>query len=166
MRRRYTAARYQETVAMVRDAVPGVSITTDVIVGFPGESEANFQDTYALCNRTGFAAMHVFPYSARPGTSAAHFEDSLDTDVRSQRVARLLALSRRHSLAFRARFLGATRPVLWEERKAAARVERWSGLTDNYIRVVGFSARPLANEITPALLVAEEKDLVLAQVLH
>jgi threonylcarbamoyladenosine tRNA methylthiotransferase MtaB len=166
MRRRYTAARYEETVAMVRDAVPGVSITTDVIVGFPGESEADFQDTYALSDRTGFASMHVFPYSARPGTSAAHFEDSLDTDARSRRMARLLALSRRQALAFRARFLGATRPVLWEERKAAAGVERWSGLTDNYIRVVGLSPRPLANQITQALLVAQEEDLVLAQVLQ
>ena len=166
MRRRYTSARYQETVTMVRDAVPGVSITTDVIVGFPGESEADFQDTYALCDRTGFAAMHVFPYSVRPGTSAAHFEDSLDTDAKSRRMARLLALSRRHALAFRARFLGATRPVLWEARMAATGEERWSGLTDNYIRVVGFSARPLANEITPALLVAQKEDLVLAQVLH
>ena len=165
MRRRYTAERYLGTVDMVREAVPGVSITTDVIVGFPGESEEDFQATYALCDRTGFASIHVFPYSARPGTSAAHLKDSLDADTRSERMAGLLDLSRRHAVAFRARFLGATRPVLWEKRKKAGGEDRWSGLTDNYIRVVGHSARPLANEITPALLVAQDKDLVLAQIL-
>jgi threonylcarbamoyladenosine tRNA methylthiotransferase MtaB len=166
MRRRYTAGRYLETVDMVREAVPDVSITTDVIVGFPGESEEDFQATYAVCDRTGFASMHVFPYSVRPGTSAAHLDDSVDADTRSTRMASLLALSRRHAMAFRSKFLGATRPVLWEERKEAARDERWSGLTDNYIRVVGLSTRPLANEITAALLVKHEQDLVFAQVLQ
>ena len=165
MRRRYTAHQYSETVAMIREAVPGASITTDVIVGFPGESETDFAQTYVLCEEVGFAAMHVFPYSARPGTSAAHFADGVDDAVKSARVREMVALSRRSSAAFRERSLGSTRPVLWEEPKAALGADAWVGLTDNYIRVAAKSPTPLANEITPARLLRQKEDLVISQVL-
>ena len=162
MRRRYTAAQYVERVEMIREAVADVSITTDVIAGFPGEDEAQFEETYALCEGVGFAAMHVFPYSARPGTSAAHFAGMVGPDTKTRRVRAMLSLSRRHFTAFRDRFVGATRPVLWEEPRGES---LWTGLTDNYIRVQGESARPLANEVTPARLVRQEEDLVIGEVL-
>ena len=165
MRRRYTARQFVETVDKIRAAVPGVSITTDVIVGFPGESEDDFRETYALCDRVGFSAMHLFPYSARPGTSATHFGGRVDPEAKGRRMAELLALSRRHAAAFRARFLGSTRTVLWEGRRSSAGDDRWSGLTDNYIRVVGGSSTPLTNLITRARLMEQEEDLVLVQVL-
>ena len=165
MRRRYSARQYREIVEMVRDAVPDVSITTDVIVGFPGETDEDFQRTYDLCDAVGFSAMHVFPYSLRPGTSAAHFGGVVDPETRSRRMQVLLALSRHHATLARERSLGSTRPVLWEESREVAGTDYWTGLTDTYIRVVGRSSRPLANEITAARLCRQEGDLVVAQVL-
>jgi threonylcarbamoyladenosine tRNA methylthiotransferase MtaB len=163
MRRRYTARQYEAAIEMIRSAVPGVSVTADVIVGFPAESEEDFRQTHSLCDRAGFAAMHVFPYSVRPGTSAAHFAEVVDAGTKAARMASLLALSRRHAAAFRAGLLGTTRPVLWEGR--TARGGGWSGLTDNYVRVVGHSPRSLSNRITPALLRERDGDLVLSEVL-
>ena len=74
MRRRYSPGRYLEAVRMVRKAVPNAALTADVIVGFPGETVEQFQDTHDLCSEVGFAAIHVFPYSARPGTTAAYLK--------------------------------------------------------------------------------------------
>ena len=109
--------------------------------------------------------MHVFPYSARPGTSAAHFGDGVSPEAKSHRVRELISLSRRHAAEFRSGFIGTTRPVLWEGARRGIGPGFWGGLTDNYIRVVGRSADSLANEIRPAVLVRQEGDLVLAQVL-
>ena len=165
MRRRYTSRQYAVAVDMVRAAVPDVSITTDVIAGFPGETEHDFEGTYALCEGVGFASMHVFPYSARPGTSAAHFRDQVPAAVKSARVRELISLSQRLSAKFRDHFLGTTRQVLWEARREENGTAHWAGLTDNYIAVRGQSPHDLANQLTPALLHRREKDLVLAQVL-
>ena len=165
MRRRYTARQYSQAVEMVREAVPGVSITTDVIVGFPGETDEDFELTYALCDEVGFAAMHVFPYSMRPGTSAAYFDDRVDPATKARRVQELLSLSKRHFAEFRERFLGTVRPVLWEDPKEDVALDLWSGLTDNYIRVQGHSSKRLTNEVTLARLLRRREDLVIAQVL-
>ena len=165
MRRRYTAELYVDAVDMIRRVNPDVSITTDVMVGFPGETEEKFEETYALCRRVGFAAAHVFPYSVRPGTSAAHFPDRVDPKAKAVRVQRLLELTGDQAAEFRRRFLGRVRPVLWEETRALDGAVYWSGLTDNYIRVLGRSPGRLANRVTPARLDAQKEDLVYAQVL-
>ena len=165
MRRRYTAGLYSEAVEMVRRTVPDVGITADVISGFPGETEEEFAETLALCERVGFADMHVFPYSVRPGTSAAYFEGRVDPDVKSRRARALLDLARRQAFDFREKFVGSVRPVLWQGSRETDGLMFWSGLTDNYIRVVGRSRRRLANRVTPARLGRQEEDLVHAQVL-
>ena len=165
MRRRYSARQYAATVKTVRALVPAASITADVIVGFPGETEGQFRDTYALCQEIGFAALHVFPYSVRPGTSAAHFGEQVDSVSRSRRAHELIALSKSQSVEFRRRRLGTARPVLWEGRKVVGGEEMWTGLTDSYIRVVARSDRPLANEVTLARLSSQKEDLVVAEVL-
>ena len=165
MRRRYTAREYTEAAAMIREAVPGASITTDVIVGFSGETDAHFQETYRLCEEVKFASMHVFPYSVRPGTSAAHFDAMVGPETKSRRMQKLLSLSKRHAAAFRRRFLGTVRPVLWEGPKETVGPDWWVGLTDNYIRILGHSSRPLTNELSPARLQRQKEDLVIAQVL-
>jgi len=160
MRRRYTARQYEERIVAIRSAVPGVSVTTDVIVGFPGETEEDFRATYELCDRAGFSSMHVFPYSVRPGTSAAHFGQSVEPAIKAGRMRELLALSRRHEATYREALAGSTRQVLWEGRKG----DGWSGLTDNYVRVAARSTRSLSNEITLARLLEREGDIVLAEV--
>ena len=161
MRRRYTAREYLDAVGRIREAAPGASITTDVIAGFPGETDSDFEQTYALCERVGFAAMHVFPYSVRPGTSAAHFRDHVAEDVKRTRAGALLDLSDRCAAAFRRSLEGAVRPVLWEFREGGR--GRWVGLTDDYVRVACRSSMHLANEITQARLGRLEGEMVLAE---
>ncbi len=165
MRRRYTRGLFGEVVDMIRDSVPGVAITTDVIAGFPGESERDFEDTSELCERVGFAAMHVFPYSSRPGTSAAHFGGTVSGKTKSERMERLLDLSRSGAADFRGGFKGEARPVLWEEAVKGEGGALWSGLTDNYIRVRARSRLALSNTITRARLGDFEKNVVSAEVL-
>ena len=165
MRRRYTARLYGEAVETVRRSIPDVSITADVIIGFPGETDEEFEETYALCERLGFATVHAFPYSVRPGTSAAYLEGRVPPDVKSRRVQRLLGLADAQAGEFRRRSLGKVRPVLWEGTREVKGSTLWSGLTDNYIRVLGRSPRRLTNRITPARLRQQKEDLVYAQVL-
>ena len=150
MRRRYTPSQYLDAVDRVRAAVPDAAVTTDVIVGFPGETEDDFRATASLCEQVGFAAIHVFPYSTRPGTTAAHFEDAVDPGTKAARLREIATIGVESAAAFRRRFLGTTRPVLWEGR--AGEDGEWTGLTDNYLRVTAESEADLANAITDAVL--------------
>ena len=166
MRRRYTARQYTETVEMIRSTVPDVSITTDVIVGFPGESDTQFLETYNLCKEIMFSKIHVFPYSIRPGTSASYFKNQTTSKSKSDRVKELISLSEKHSINFKTQFIGKTRSVLWESLRHTndKSSNYWVGLTDNYIRVSTFTDRNLANNITSAVLLKTEDELVLAEV--
>ena len=101
MRRRYTVEDYVETVKRIRERIPQASITADVIVGFPGETDADFWATYELCESLGFADLHVFPYSVRPGTSAAYYDDQLEASTKSVRMQALLNLGKAMSNQFR-----------------------------------------------------------------
>jgi threonylcarbamoyladenosine tRNA methylthiotransferase MtaB len=152
MRRRYTAERFREAVALIRDEVPDASVTTDVIAGFPGETDDDFEATYRLCEETGFAAIHAFPYSRRPGTGAALMPDHLPPPVRRRRVERLLALAVDSARAYRERHLGRVMDVLWEERRRGL----WRGLTPNYLRIYTRpgSSGNLTNTILPTRLLA------------
>ena len=160
MRRRYDSSQFLDAVSAIRRAIPDAAVTTDVIAGFPGETESDFEETYRLCRDVGFSAMHVFPYSSRPGTSAAHFRDDVPPKVKSERVGRLIALSQEQGAKYRARFLGTSRQVLWESRKAG----KWVGLTDNYLRVTAGCDRELDNQITWARIVGLNGQSVIAEV--
>ena len=141
-----------------RSRIPDASITADVIVGFPGESDRDFRDTYELCERISFTDMHVFPYSVRPGTSAAHYEDHVAPDVKSERMQALLELAKRQARQFRLSRIGATRRVLWESQGMRDNSLCWLGLTDDYIRVMTRNTHPLLNEVTPTTLTALAND--------
>ena len=160
MRRRYDSRQFLDAVDGIRRAVPDAAVTTDVIAGFPGETESDFEETYRMCREIGFASMHVFPYSARPGTSAAHFRDDVPPQVKSERVGRLIELSKERATDYRGRFVGTSRQVLWESHKSG----KWVGLTDNYIRVTARSDRELANEITWARIVGLNGQSAVAEV--
>jgi threonylcarbamoyladenosine tRNA methylthiotransferase MtaB len=137
MRRRYTVDQFRQAVTLIRRWLPDVAITTDVIVGFPGEGDEDFQRTHEFCQEMAFAAIHVFPYSPRPGTLAALAEEQVPHALKRQRLERMLRLARASADAFRARFRGRTMDVLWEEAKTRqdGRLPLWRGLTDNYLRV-------------------------------
>jgi threonylcarbamoyladenosine tRNA methylthiotransferase MtaB len=148
MRRRYTADEYRAAVALIRARVPGAAITTDVIAGFPGETDADFEETYRLCEEAGFAAMHCFPYSRRPHTGADRIKGHLPPPVKRERLERLLALSERSSEAFRRELIGSVAPVLWEQEDGGY----WEGLTPNYVRVYAAPDAGAENQVLPARL--------------
>ena len=148
MRRRYTAAQYLASVEAIRANAPDVAITTDVIAGFPGETEEDFQSTLDVCREAGFAAMHCFPYSKRPHTGAEKMAGHLAPEVRRERLERLLEVARETSERFRRAQLGATMDVLWEQESGG----RWQGLTGNYIRVYTAANEDLTNMLLPTRL--------------
>ena len=160
MKRRYTTADYQQAVSLIREVVPSAAITTDVIVGFPGETEAEFGEGYDFCRRMEFARIHVFPYSPRRGTEAAGMGQQVADRVKKQRCQQMLELAEESARNFRQRFLGRTLPVLWEKRSGGV----WSGFTGNYIKVYTRSRDDLTNELVPAKLVELEKDGVWGEV--
>ena len=156
MRRRYTADQYETAVERVRELVPDAGITGDVIAGFPGETDSDFQLTYELAERVGFSDLHVFPFSARPGTTAAHFDDDVHSVAKSGRVAELIELGTRTGAEFRDGLLGTARPVLWEGNRNG----KWSGLTDNYVRVSSGSESDLFNQVVQTRLVSRSEGVV------
>ena len=166
MRRRYTASLYAQTVDRIRRTVSGAAVTADVIVGFPGETESDYQDTYDFCERIGFSNMHVFPYSPRPKTSAVHFEGAVQMEVKADRVRSLTSLAQRQSAEFKMGLLGRSRPVLWETGCEEGDALIWSGLTDNYVRVVCRSGERLANRITNAGMTVLSGDTLYSRVLR
>ena len=154
MRRRYTSDQYVAAVQRVRERMPDSSITTDLIVGFPGETASDFEHTLRLCETLAFADIHVFPYSVRPGTLAAQFKHATPDPLKQERLQRLLSIGKSSSTAHRSRFLGATRPVLWEESASVDGGLEWNGLTDNYIRIHTRSPHLEQGMITPTKLTA------------
>lgn len=149
MGRRYSTEDYAQAVARIREAIPDVAITTDVMVGFPGETDEDFAESYHFCQQMAFANIHVFPYSERPCTPATLMPEKIDEPVKKERSKRMLKLARESARRFEEQFLGRTMMVLWE-REVDDGV--WVGLTDNYIRVVAQSKKPLKNWLIPARL--------------
>jgi threonylcarbamoyladenosine tRNA methylthiotransferase MtaB len=131
MARRYNSARYREIVQAAKRLVPGMAISTDIITGFPGETDEDFEQTYALAYDLEFAKTHVFRFSARQGTAAARMRGQIRDEVKKARSQRLLTLNEEHSRNFRQQFLGESVEVLIEQSKNGC----WEGLTDNYLRV-------------------------------
>lgn len=115
MRRRYNTAQFARAVAQLRAVVPEVAITTDIIAGFPGETEADHAATLAFACSIGFSRIHVFPYSPRRGTPAATIADQVPETIRDRRSADLRALGAESAATYARRWLGQTVPVLWEE---------------------------------------------------
>jgi threonylcarbamoyladenosine tRNA methylthiotransferase MtaB len=139
MVRRYRAADFRALVERVRAAMPEVAITADLMVGFPGETDAEHAESLAFVRDMTFAEQHVFRYSERPGTAAARLPDDVPPPTKRQRSEEARALDRELRGAYQARFLGRTLSVLWEEPAPAPVRDGepliWSGLTDNYLRV-------------------------------
>ena len=161
MRRRYSTAQFRAAVDMVRDGYPDAGVTTDFIVGFPGETGEDFSCSRDFAADMRFADIHVFPYSPRPGTSAFHFGEQVAESQKRERMAEMLAISAECRWQFRESQIGKVRPVLWEQSSKAG---HWSGLTDNYVRVRTASESDIGNRITGARLTGMDGDWVLAEV--
>ena len=131
MHRFYDTAGYERLLTRIREEVPGIAISTDIIVGFPGETEAMFQESLAFVRRQEFARVHVFPYSRRPATPAAARSDQVPHPVRRERVKMMQALADEMAADYHGKFIGTIFPVLFETQHEGVA----DGLTDTYIRV-------------------------------
>lgn len=136
MARRTTQREFRSLVEAARERIPDVSITSDVIAGFPGEDDAEFEDSFAFIRDLDLSGLHVFRYSARDGTAAARMPGRVAEAAIKERSRRMHALAARQEERFRRRFLGRRLEVLWESSEAWGDGLRWSGLTGNYLRVV------------------------------
>jgi threonylcarbamoyladenosine tRNA methylthiotransferase MtaB len=153
MARKTTPASFARLVAAARSQMPDVAITTDLIVGFPGETEAEFAESLGFVEAMRFAGGHVFTYSPRPGTAAARMSGQVPLETRKARNAQARAVFAQAARAYQSAFLGQVLPVLWETA-ASLGPQGWemSGLTSNYLRVNAYAPRGLWNQITPVCL--------------
>ncbi|NOX62120.1 MAG: tRNA (N(6)-L-threonylcarbamoyladenosine(37)-C(2))-methylthiotransferase MtaB [Chloroflexi bacterium] len=156
MARRCDTATYARLVEDARAAIPDLTLTTDLIVGFPGETEAEWAATVDFVQRIGFAHMHIFTFSPREGTAAARMKDQVPAEIKRTRSRQMHAMAAAMKAEYLARYVGATRAVLWEGPGKSTNHghTRWLGYTDHYLRVeTTVSAHlHLENRITPAQL--------------
>lgn len=137
MRRKYTMEFFAERLELLKKALPGLAITSDVIVGFPGETEEEFMETYNFVKEHGFSELHVFPYSKRTGTPAARMTDQVDDNIKNDRVHRLISLSDQLAKEYASRFENEVLEVIPEEAfKENPDSGLYEGYTDNYLKVV------------------------------
>ncbi len=166
MARKTTPESFRELAGAARQVMPDVAITTDVIAGFPGETEAEFKESLVFVEEMKLAGGHAFPYSPRPGTGAARMGSQVPPGIRKERNAQYRALFEESALAYRERFVGQEMPVLWE---STTRLDEngWemAGLTGNYLRVVASAPQALWNEISAVRLDAVHADGLLGQIM-
>ena len=144
MKRKYDTARYLESVELLKRHFPGCAVTTDMIVAFPGETEEEFSESLAFIRKCGFADMHIFPYSRRPGTPADKMPDQLPNAVKESRSRAAIAVAEEMSQNYRQALIGTCLPVLFEEADG----EYYTGHTPNYMKVY-VKASDLHNRILP-----------------
>ncbi|MEK4759419.1 tRNA (N(6)-L-threonylcarbamoyladenosine(37)-C(2))-methylthiotransferase MtaB [Viridibacillus sp. FSL E2-0187] len=137
MRRKYTMEFFGERLDRLREVLPHLAVTSDVIVGFPGETEEEFMETYNFINHHKFAELHVFPYSKRTGTPAARMEDQVDEEVKNDRVHRLITLNDQLAKEYASQFENEVLEIIPEERiKEGKDAGLYAGYSDNYLKVI------------------------------
>ena len=161
MGRRITPEAFAGLVSTARAISPDIALTTDIIVGFPGETEADFAASRDFTRRMAFARLHVFPYSERAGTPATRLPDPVPAAIRAERAAQMRALGVELAARYRERFVGQVLPVLWERRDQRG---RWRGWTDNYLAVATETDAELYNRITETRVLAGEGGVLVGEV--
>ncbi|MDI3481148.1 MAG: threonylcarbamoyladenosine tRNA methylthiotransferase MtaB [Tepidanaerobacteraceae bacterium] len=162
MNRRYTAAQFRERVECIREKMPDVSVTTDVIVGFPGETQEEFEKTFDFIRDTGFYRLHVFPFSPMEGTPAAKMPKPVKKSIKEERSRRLINLSQDLEKDFRQKFLGQTVEVLFEQETDMGTYE---GLTGNYMKVEASARKNIHNKLLPVILRENASDHLIGEIL-
>jgi threonylcarbamoyladenosine tRNA methylthiotransferase MtaB len=146
MKRRYKTDLFASKISKIKQLMPDACIAIDIIAGFPGETDADFEDSYEFVKQLPLSYMHVFTYSRRPGTPAAAIKEQVPETVKRERTNRLLELSETKKRFFYHEHLGETRPVLWESEEADGKM---FGFTDNYIKVSAPFCADWVNTIRP-----------------
>lgn len=152
MNRKYDSNRYYESVKFLHEVYDRPAITTDLIVGFPGETEEEFQQTLDFIQKCAFSAMHIFPYSKRPGTPAAKLPGQVLNAVKEERAHRAAQIARTMQDAYLDSWVGETVPVLFEEERDGL----WRGHTTRYCEVTVQSAQPLHNQLRQVRLTGRD----------
>jgi len=163
MNRKYTTNEYRRGVELLRKNIKDVAITTDVMVGFPGETDAEFEETYKFVQEIAFAQMHIFKYSPRKGTPAAEFSNQVDAKVKEERSKMLIELSKKNMFEFNNRHIGRVMPVLFEQ-EVKSKKGFIEGLTANYIRVVCKGQHDSLGEIVKVKLKQALEDYILGEI--
>ena len=163
MNRRYTAKEYEDSVNLLRETLPDVSISTDVIVGFPGETEEEFNETYEFLKRIKLTKTHIFKYSPRKGTKAADMPNQIDGKVKDERSKKLIELNDINEKAFTEKFIDREMDVLFEQQ-VKGKEDVYEGYTRNYIKVeVHCMAANITGRIVDVKLEKAEKDYAIAE---
>jgi threonylcarbamoyladenosine tRNA methylthiotransferase MtaB len=162
MRRRYTTEQFSRLVEKLRSSFPDVGITTDVMVGFPGETDTDFEDSLQFVEEIGFSQLHVFRYSPRRGTPAADYADHVPPHISAERSKAMMVLGERLGAEFRKRMLGKTMNVLVEDSPEGTD-GHMAGFTENYLRVLMDIPDSAVNRILPAKLTTLEGEFIRAE---
>lgn len=157
MNRRYTTLEYADIVENLRNHIKDVSITTDVIVGFPGETEEEFESTYSFLKNIKLSKMHIFKYSPRKGTKAANMKDQVDGKVKDIRSKRLIQLNEIQESEFISKFIGKSMKVLYEQ-KISGMENQYEGYTSNYIRVISEGNQNLQGKLVSTKILKVNED--------
>ncbi len=163
MNRKYTTGEYRRVVKKLREVFADVAITTDLIVGFPGETEEEFQKTVDFVEEIAFSAMHVFKYSQRTGTPAAKYENQIKPQVKDSRSKVITAIAQKNEEKFKKAFIGRSKPVLYEQPFDGQK-SLFEGLTDNYIRVVSESQEDIKGKIIETVLAELKEDYMTGRI--
>ena len=160
MNRNYTPDEYRETVKRIRKYYPDAGITTDVIVGFPGESDEDFKESYEFVKEMAFSDLHVFPYSRRKNTPAAKRKDQIHGDVKKERAREMIELGREMHRKFIEKLAGESYPVLFEEEKD----DLYFGYTPNYLRVAVNGDKNLQNHLEYVTIEGEDDGQLMGRI--
>ncbi|ATH92452.1 30S ribosomal protein S12 methylthiotransferase [Bacillus glycinifermentans] len=148
MRRKYTMEFFADRLTKLKKALPGLAVTSDVIVGFPGETEEEFMETYNFIKEHKFSELHVFPYSKRTGTPAARMDNQVDENVKNERVHKLIALSDQLAKEYASDYEGEVLEIIPEERFTETGEDNlYVGYTDNYMKVVFEGSEDLIGQL-------------------
>ena len=165
MNRKYTTGEYYESVERLRSAFDCPAVTTDVIVGFPRETEEEFARTKEFLEKVGFYEMHIFKYSKRRGTAAAEMPDQVPEEVKTRRSGELFELERRQSIEFRSRYIGREAEILPEETKRIGGREYLLGYTKDYVRIAVPCEEGAAKAVPGRLISVQVKDFLTEEIL-
>ena len=161
MRRPYDTEQFREMMRRIRGKVPNIAITTDLMVGFPGETDEDFKESLVFCNDIAFSAMHIFKYSMRSGTPAAAMPDQIDPQIKERRAKQMADVAQKNKLDYERRFVGQTLRILVEEQTKDG---LWTGHSSNYLLVTFPSENIRSGDFVDVKITSAESNRLLGEI--
>lgn len=161
MRRPYDTEQFREMMRRIRGKVPNIAITTDLMVGFPGETDEDFKESLVFCNDIAFSAMHIFKYSMRSGTPAAAMPDQIDPQIKERRAKQMAGVAQKNKLDYERRFIGQTLRILVEEQTKDG---LWTGHSSNYLLVTFPGENIRSGDFADVKITSAERNRLLGEI--